>query len=348
MKRLYYILILLSILNVFVYSAEFNILFTGSFNGHLDGCYCSSDPKGGVVTLAPFIFSFLKENKNTLLFSTGDILSPSAPSKLNDFTQKASKYIFKAMRYLPYDAIVMGDQDLTKGVSFFLNEAKKLPYLNANVLLKSSSKDVSFGKEYIIKEIEGVRIAVIAYTSKNVFKYFFTPSKMKIKSKVKINDNIKMLSDKIKSISSKADVIILLSHSGYNEDVEILKDIKDIDLIIGGHDTYMPLKVSSDGAYLHPPVLIPKLYNVEGRYIFQSGKNGLYAGLLKLRYKNGKLSLKDVIYKRINYGEKLSKDTYKKADIKCNIISEDDHYYYCKGAPKDPKIKEWIKELRRR
>jgi 5'-nucleotidase len=75
-----------------------------------------------------------------------------------------------------------------------------------------------------------------------------------------VNDYAKLLKEK-----KKCDLIVCLTHIGYEEDIVLAEQSKYIDIIIGGHShTYMKepdIRKNLDG---------------KGVYIFQTGKNGSF------------------------------------------------------------------------
>ena len=89
---------------------------------------------------------------------------------------------------------------------------------------------------------------------------------------MEFREHIEIIESTIKYLRQKADIIILLSHSGDAEDRRIAEVIPGIDLIVGGHSQTFhkePLKV-------------------ENTLIVQTGRNGHRVGRLTLKLDKNK------------------------------------------------------------
>ena len=88
-----------------------------------------------------------------------------------------------------------------------------------------------------------------------------------------IKDKNAALNPVIAELKEKCDIIVLLSHSGYDTDIEFAKNYQDIDLIIGGHSQ----------------TLLKDASHIYDTYIVQAGKAGYRIGVLKLKIENSKI-----------------------------------------------------------
>lgn len=348
MKRV--AVLLMFLFSACLYSAEFQIVASGSLNGHLDGCYCTSSPKAGLVKLSAFLKKYKESQKNVLLLDSGDNLSAYVMKGANPRALLSSKYIFEGLKGIDFDAMVMGDQELSKGADFFLEYADDLPYLSANLKVgELGEKKEDFGDESTLKTVNGVKVGIIGVTGKSAFSSYMLDKTKHVKEYLEFSDVYNAIEDESESLRRRgADVVILLSHSGYNFDEELAGKLKrgSIDIIIGGHDNLLPLKMDDNYNYVRPFELIEKRYKSGGVYIFQPGKYGTYIPILTFDYSGGKLSLKSAKYRYINYGKKVKKGSYKPSDGE--IANEDDKYIYLKGEEDDPAVRAWIKHLNKR
>jgi len=213
---------------------------------------------------ATVVDSIRAADKNLLLIDTGDILGAG-------LNPRRHKYIAKAYKYLKYDIWTPGDQDLIEGKKLFFNGLVPAieTTLNTNLLVEGEM----FGEPYVIKEFEGVKIGFTSSISKTVEKHISPIHKLD----VSIKDQNASLNPVIASLKEKCDIIVLLSHSGYDTDIEFAKNYRDIDLIIGGHSQ----------------TLIKDSLPVYNTYIVQAGKAGYRLGVLKLKIKNSKINTVD-------------------------------------------------------
>ncbi len=201
--------------------------------------------------------------RHTLLVDGGDILENNAMS--NFFKGEAD---IEFMNLIKYDAMSFGNHEFGFGMDNFmrLNKKAKFPILCAN-LLDAKSGDYIL-KPYIIKEFDGVKIALFGLTSHTLF-YNSTASDLK---KIKFIDKNEAYLKILPELKKKADYIIFLSHLGIEEDREFARTHTEIDMIIGAHSH----------TFLEKPEKIGKIS------IFQAGKYGECLGRIDLSFKDKK------------------------------------------------------------
>jgi len=164
-----------------------------------------------------------------LLFDTGDLWIGTFSSNRDQ-----GKTIIAAMNAMGYDAMTLGNHDFDQGVAVVQARAREaqFPILIANIVEASTGKVPGWAKAYIIKEIEGVRFGIIGVG------YARTPgisSKVKELQVFKFIDEIEALRQILPEVKPQADVIIVLSHAGFDVDQRIAEVLPDIHVIVGGH-----------------------------------------------------------------------------------------------------------------
>ncbi|MFC1671251.1 bifunctional metallophosphatase/5'-nucleotidase [Spirochaetota bacterium] len=262
--KLVFVLFLL-IPGVIYSSDKITIIYTNSLNGNIDFCHCKESPNGGLVKRATEINKLRHRYKNLFLFETGDMFYYEKDSIL-------AKYIVKAYKYMGYDAVTFGDQEFSVGVSGFLKYRDELPFVNNNIRIKYGKRFRKFFKRYMIVRKSNFKIGIIGTVSRDTFKYY--PSKLR--SKIKISNQVNEIISDISILKGKkVDVIILLSHSGFDKDKVIAKRVRGIDIIIGGHSQ----------TFLKNPKKIGKTI------IVQAGSNGAHIGILEI-FRKGSKALK--------------------------------------------------------
>jgi 2',3'-cyclic-nucleotide 2'-phosphodiesterase (5'-nucleotidase family) len=181
-------------------------------------------------------------------------------------TEKAN-LIINSFNLMGYDAMGIGDDDLSLGKEFLLEISKNasFPFLSSNVFDEESGKPLF--SPYILKKINGMRIGIFSLLSPDVFPGQGDPRRKGLifKSPVETAQNM------VKELQPKTDLIILLSHLGYPKDNELAQAVSGIHLIIGSH-TGMNL--------LHPGLINNKTI------ILQTGPKGMNAGKLDLTFYN--------------------------------------------------------------
>lgn len=161
-----------------------------------------------------------------------------------------------------YDAIGIGDDDLTLGKEFLVEISKKanFPFLSSNLLDEASGK-ILF-QSSLIKEINGLRIGIFSLLSPD----FFTGPSAPRRKGLNFRSPIETAQAMVKELKPKTDLILLLSHLGYVKDVELAQNVQGINIIMGGHNG---INLS------YPPV-------IKNTIILQTGSRGMFGGRLDL------------------------------------------------------------------
>ena len=219
---------------------------------------------GGVVAREAFIDEIRKQNQNVLLFDAGDFVQGTPYFNLFHGRVEA-----QAMNLMKYDAGTLGNHEFDYGLDTLKMIVKKLnfPILNCNydfsdTVLKDDIKPYVILKRFGLKiGVLGVGVDPEGLIQKN--KYEGMVFKPAISS---VNFYAKILKD-----SKKCDLVVCLSHLGYNEDIKLAEQSKNVDVIIGGHShTYMEkpdMRTNLDGKEV---------------LIFQTGKSGAYVNKIEV------------------------------------------------------------------
>ncbi|MDD4980308.1 MAG: hypothetical protein PHC54_03405 [Candidatus Omnitrophica bacterium] len=237
MKRLELLVVgywLLANIFNFAYAKEITLLYTGETHSMLYPCNCPKEPDGGIARRAALIKKLRKDNPNTLLLDSGGFI---AGGLMDEYTQNVPLDMqralvnLKSMEMMKYDALAVGDDEFNFGREFLEESAgrDKLPLVSCNISTSTTSgaKETLF-RPYLIKEFAGVKVGIIGVTGLTARQKAggldFTEPKAAVKEAV---------ADLQKN---NADIIILLSHQGEAEDLNLLKDTIGIDILIVGHN----------------------------------------------------------------------------------------------------------------
>jgi 5'-nucleotidase len=216
---------------------KLTILHTNDVHSHIDP-FPSNDPKypglGGAVNRAALIKKIRAEEENVLLLDVGDIFQGTPY-----FNLYGGELEFKLMSMMQYDASTIGNHDFDNGLDGLV---KQLPH--ASFPFISSNYDFSdtpmagktiphkiFFKDGIKIGVFGLGIELDGLVDKRMY------------------GNTKYLDPVVKAaeasrylkLDEKCDLVICLSHLGFKyenkkiSDVELAKQSKNIDLILGAH-----------------------------------------------------------------------------------------------------------------
>lgn len=235
---------------------EVAVYFTGSANGYLESCNCYKHPYGGFIKLVSFLEQQAAKYPAHLLLDSGDFLPYGV-------TPLQAGYVFRAMSIAGYDAIAVGDQDLAyKG--FAADAAKKKgAFIASNIVFKDGSPGMA---DKTVKA-GNVKIRIVSFSHPETFSLY--PEEFT--SKLEFKDLKEVLKGE-----KNADLLVLLSHTGLDENQKIAAAFGQIDLIIGGHSQE----------------LLKKPVKVGNTLIVQSGGNIQNVGRIVLRF-DGKGGLLD-------------------------------------------------------
>jgi 5'-nucleotidase len=247
------------------------ILHTNDVHSYIDP-FPMDDPRnpgmGGVAKRAELIAEIRKENPNVLLLDAGDIFQGTPY-----FNYYGGELEFKLMSMMKYDASAIGNHDFDNGLEGLYAQLPhaKFDFLSANYDFKNTVMD-GHVKPYKIFTIDGIKIGVFGLG----VELAGLVDKKNYKETV-YNDPLEVSKDmaRILKIDKKCDIVICLSHIGYQyktepnkiSDVKLAAQTKDIDLFIGGHTH----------TFLDKPTLIK---NTEGRNVLvnQVGCYGINVG----------------------------------------------------------------------
>jgi len=253
LARFIYLFLVVMAVNVFSQASLF-ILHTNNTNGALENCYCPDHPLGSIEKRSLYIQDFINANPRTVVLDAGDFFTMS---------QKLLKdsLVCEAYATIPYDAILLGDQELTRDEKF-LNTV--LPKLESSIILSNlESPNLSFVRKYKVIKRGGLSVGVIGVLGGNALKYY--PED--IRESIILTDPVSTVNEIVKKIRPRTDLIILLSHQGFEQDQVLAKSLKGVNVILGAHSQTVPKE----------PTIVNDIL------ISQAGREGYYVGLIELQ-----------------------------------------------------------------
>lgn len=226
--------------------------------------------KGGVIRRIKYIDQVREENKNVLLFDTGDFLQGTPY-----FNLFKGEVEMEAMNLMRYDVVTLGNHEFDYGMDVLEKVVRraKFPIISSNYDFSETQLN-NLIKPYLILKKDGMKIGVIGI---NIQPQGLIASDnykgMKFLDPLKTANN---LAQKLKT-THKCDVIICLSHLGYMADTKLASQTRNIDIIIGGHS--------------HTNMKTPDiLKNIDNKnvLIFQTAGRGVYVGRIDVELKKVK------------------------------------------------------------
>ena len=203
------------------------IVHTNDTHSHFDPL---RDGTGGIIERAAFVDSIRKAHgeDRVLLLHAGDFNQGSSY-----YTELHGRLEVDMVNAMGYDAVALGNHEFDEGIESLTDRIKDIncPVLCANLDLRSFELG-QYVKPYAIIEKAGMKIGVIGLEAD-----ISTCVAKTISSRLPQLDPVREAnrwSDYLRN-TEKCDLVILLSHQGYEEDHANAALVKDVDIVIGGH-----------------------------------------------------------------------------------------------------------------
>lgn len=195
-----------------------------------------------------------EQNPNSILLDAGDMFDKLVPQT----AIKKGKPISHFLNDAGYDGITLGDNDIQalsrKDFNDFI-EKLHFPVLSANLFHQKDSTPVTL--PYWVYQREGVNIGVLGIYGEEPL----TPDW------ITISDPLTIVKHYAKHLRARVDCLVILSHSGLQQDKKLAEKVPDIDVIVGG---------ASHSALFQPEI-------IGKTTIVQTGAYGKNVGLVRLR-----------------------------------------------------------------
>jgi 2',3'-cyclic-nucleotide 2'-phosphodiesterase (5'-nucleotidase family) len=244
---------------------ELAILHTNDVHGRLMPFEGDGDANVGGIARRASLINLVRWESDcpVLVLDAGDMF----PSDETAFSSREP--MLAAMSAMGYDAAGIGGSDLKAEARLVGGTAPirpmagaKFPVVCANAIDKSTGKPVA--SPYVVLERQGVRIAVFGLTDSEA------------PDGLEVADPIQTAKALVPQLKQEADVIVALTHIGYEMDKLLAVEVPEIDVIVGGgsHTWLERPEVVSDGEQY--------AFWVGGPVICQDGEYGKCVGKLSL------------------------------------------------------------------
>lgn len=328
----------------FAQNKKFTILHTSDEHSSVlpmpfSGYYAANEDAttGGFARLSQKIKEIKreKEAEDVLVFSSGDILGGSPFSWL--ILQNYAAEI-DLMKLMGYDAVTIGNHEFDYGSEVLASYYKTADFDKGNSNTSIISSNLNIPENHPLDSIlieankiyalsNGLKVGVFGIFGNNAYK--ITPKA----EPIKIFDPVKIAKQQVETLRQQgADIVVALTHSGIEEDRQLAKKVKGIDVILGGHD--------------HITTNVPE--KIKGTYLFHSGCYTEYLGVLSFSFNelsrqlildhnqdsflipiNGKIAEDKIVAERVNYYKEILNNFLNDytnnlfADIKQAVIEVD-------------------------
>ena len=222
---------------------------------------------GGYARIATIVKQIRTESQGNCLFcDCGDTLHGTYPA-----IDTEGQAMIPILNALGLDAMT-AHWEFAFGPSIFKQKVAELnyPMLAINIYDKATKKLVY--QPYSIKEIGGIKIGLVGIAS-NIVDKTMPPSYSEGIYFALGKDELPPIIDALRT-KEKVDLIVLISHLGFTQDMKLLSEVQGIDVCLSGHTHNR----------LYEPVLIGKTI------LIQSGCHGSFLGRLDLELVEGQIT----------------------------------------------------------
>jgi 2',3'-cyclic-nucleotide 2'-phosphodiesterase (5'-nucleotidase family) len=220
----------------------------------------SNECLGGIAYLAERLEQ-LRQGRRTLLLAAGDMIQGN---NWANFSQ--GKSVIDLMNRMKFDAMVVGNHEFDFGQAALQQRIceAEFPLLGANV------EGFSQLRPYIIKNINGIKIAIIGVVTEDA-PHATHPRNV---SGLKFLSPVDTAAKYLQALKGQADIFLILSHLGYAVEVALAEQVRGIDVIVGGHS--------------HTKITVPG--KIGNTIIVQASEHGKALGVLDLTLDRGKIT----------------------------------------------------------
>jgi len=221
--------------------------------------------KGGVERRINYIGQAREEHDNLLLFDAGDFLQGTPY-----FNLFKGEVEIEAMNMMGYDAVTLGNHEFDYGLELLEKVVRRatFPIVSSNYDFSQTALS-GLIEPYLILKRGGLKIGVIGIgirpeglvSSENY-------KGMRYLDPVQTANRVAAQLRR----EHKCDIIICLSHLGYDPDTRLAESTRNIDLIIGGHSH----------TFMKQPD-IRKNLDERDVMIYQTAGRGVYVGKIEMK-----------------------------------------------------------------
>ncbi|KAH6938174.1 hypothetical protein HPB50_007346 [Hyalomma asiaticum] len=271
------------------------VLHTNDVHAHIEestkyGAMCSERDKenrscvGGVARIKTKVTELKQQYPGTLFMNAGDFFQGTAW-----YTVLKEKIISAVMTQMDYDYVCLGNHEFDDGPEGLAHHLLALQEANVSVL----GTNTDFSDEPALRNISLPKSVTITVHNMSVgivgavlpeTRFLSNTGEVKFEDEIK---SIKQEAEKLEKGGVK--VIVAITHSGYPRDIEIVKQVTQLDLLVGGHtNTFLyhgsgyPKENTPEGDY---PTVVNRSDGSKG-LVVQDYWFGKFLGFLRVEFDN--------------------------------------------------------------
>ena len=220
---------------LFLFSLSFSaaekklvLVASGETHAMLEACDCPNDPGGGFAKRASLV-TMLRDSSNVILvdaggFGGGGIYDSYTKGREGDSLR--TQAAIRAMGYIKYDAVCVGDDDLQYGGQWLRKQAlySGVPLISANCFTLDGRL---LAAPYIIVKKGKYSVGITAVTT--------TEKLLAADDSIVVKPPVPAIMAVWKELRAKSDFQVILAHLGETESRMLLDTFPECGLVVNGH-----------------------------------------------------------------------------------------------------------------
>jgi 5'-nucleotidase/UDP-sugar diphosphatase len=231
--------------------------------------------RGGYAELARVIARERASAEHCLVLGLGDLLGGSGLCELTH-----GKHVIELMNAIRFDASAVGNHefDHAPGESTLAQRVaeSRFAWLAANVALVNGTVGAIPGVlPFVVRELGGVRVGLLGLCTAHTPVLSYPSEKVRFESVV---DAARRAVDALRGDEHRCDLVVALTHQTFFEDKSLVKQVRGIDLVLGGHDHDAIAAVVAEPSRLGDTL------------IFKPGMNAYWCGVIDIQVRRHALA----------------------------------------------------------
>lgn len=277
--------------SVFADTTRLTVVHVNDVHSHaFPASVSGASPLGGYARLATVVRQARSGGAPVLFLDGGDAIVGSSSEYLVNGRPDYGRVptygyrgleVIDAMNLMGVDAMVLGNHDLDYGKRWLegLMGRASFPVLSANVLRREipdvdGATGTPLGRPYVILERGGLRVGIIGLTTQEYIQSL----------QVQVADPLEAARALLPEVAGRCDLLVVLSHLGYEMDLKLAREVPGIDLIVGAHSH----------------TLVRRPVTVGGTLVVQAGAYAAQVGILEVTVEQGTITSHRYNLKRLD------------------------------------------------
>ncbi|MCZ6775995.1 MAG: bifunctional UDP-sugar hydrolase/5'-nucleotidase [Ignavibacteria bacterium] len=214
---------------------------------------------GGTANLLSYMNHHRRGKSHVAVLNAGDDFQGTPISSIS-----RGRSQIDLLNIIAPDAMVLGNHEFDYGLENLKENIKVATYPILAANLYDSTAGMTFAPPYVVKQCGGVKIGIIGLLPPDLSILTLTEN-LAGTTMLNIDSVVTIYANQLKN-QYEVDLVVILSHMGFDQDTSLAMRRGDIDVIVGGHS--------------HTPLFKP--FKKNRTIICQSGSRGRYLGKLDL------------------------------------------------------------------